>query len=153
MKRISHRELLKQASSCKESMAFTVSGWRFNSQWSPDIFGALQEHLISEVRFEGTDDGPEDIGLFWFPKDASLDLLERMILTEVVKLIICSPKENLLESFDPDLLENLAIPGEFPDDAIEHARRLSGFKWMILIDGNELDDPYYWFSDVTPHSE
>ena len=122
----------------------TLGDWRFLADWDKEIFGWLPNGLVAERRVRT---GPDetDVGLFWLPdSDDPMLVLDRMLLTDNVRLIVCDPAEQFLRSIEVDLLREIAAPtGEFSAAALSAAQRAVGFSWLLLFDGGESDNPYY----------
>lgn len=148
MTRIDREEFLRLTRQNNVKIGLTLAAYDISTKFDFEIFDRLHRYFVSAQEIdEVSEEQPSKLGYFLMPaEDLDEDSISRFLLTGIVKLFVGNPHDEFFRKLPRILMGELNSPGEFSPAALLEAQGLSGFDWLVLADGNELDTPFFLVS-------
>lgn len=118
--------------------------WNIIDEYELEIFGRLRKNFVAHgpVNTEG-----ESVGFHKLDSSMKNFRTVDQILYDhgnySTKMIIANPSDDFIKNIPSIVMDELNNIGDFTEEALVTADKITGCDWFFLNDGNEYDEPIY----------
>ena len=144
MKKVTWEYIINKISESNQDLLISLGYWVNALDFHSEVFSCLGQRPVGEIYFI---EGGEEVSVGFFRIDRKIksdkNLIERLLNHQSVKFLVANPSSGFIDNLPYIVKSELNEIGEFDEEVIEEAKKITGCDWFFLNDGNEYDEPIY----------